>query len=80
MKEEDKQVALDQIAKRICIAEHGGLRATARMYRELYQNVASRPAAEIISVRDFTVTLEPEHVSHHAKVTESGATPAKALG
>lgn len=65
MTEQQKQDALDMIAIRIAKAEHAQLTHTAQSWRELYATVASRPAVEIISVRDFTISLEPTE-SHHA--------------
>ena len=48
MTEEEKQAALDTIAKRIATAEHYGLRATAQSWCDLYINFAARPAATIL--------------------------------
>lgn len=66
MTEQQKQAALDMIAIKIAYAEHADLHHTAQSYRELYQNIALRPAAGIISARDFT--LEPENHHGHASL------------
>ena len=63
MTEHDKQAALDMIAVRIAKADHFGLTATAQSWRDLYATVATRPAKDIISIRDFT--FEPTE-THHA--------------
>jgi len=51
MTEQDKQNALDMIAIRIASADHYGLTATAKSWRDLYVNIANRPAEEIVSTR-----------------------------
>lgn len=50
MTEAEKQSALDRIAIRIATAEHHGLEHTAKSWRDLYVNVASRPAKDIVSI------------------------------
>lgn len=46
--ERQKAAALASIAERAAIAERNGLLTTAQSWRELYANVAARPAATII--------------------------------
>lgn len=48
MTEQEKRAALALIAEHAAIAEHNGLRSTAKSWRELHMNVGCRPAAEII--------------------------------
>jgi hypothetical protein len=60
MTEQQKQAALDMIAKRIATADHYGLRATAQSWRDLYVNFASRPAASILAPSYGTLTKSNE--------------------
>jgi hypothetical protein len=53
MTEAQKRAALASIALRAQIAEHSGLMATAKSWRELHWNVGCRPAGEIIMAKQI---------------------------
>jgi hypothetical protein len=46
--EQQKQAVLQAIKNKIDIADRVGLKATAQSWRELYGNIAARPAIEIV--------------------------------
>ena len=58
MTKHQKTLALAAIKLRIEAAERNNLESTARSFRELYANVAARPAHEIICARDFSKEFE----------------------
>lgn len=56
--EQQKSAVLQAIGNKIEIAERTGLVATANSWRELYANVASRPAAEIVMALNAAASFE----------------------
>jgi hypothetical protein len=59
MVEQQKQAILADIANLAAVADRNGLEATARWWRELYNNVVVRPAGEIILAADRAARTNP---------------------